>query len=118
MFAIQKKRDRAGIGRGQAQAHAYGGGLAGAVGSDHAKAFAGGNLKREVIDHERFAVMLCQTLDAEEDSAHRSIVIQGVVPGRRAAFGLAQPVSAGRVLVFVTAELVRRNLQRRRVSCT
>ena len=42
---------RAAVGRGEPQAHADGGGLAGAVGADHAEAFAGCDLEREVVDH-------------------------------------------------------------------
>jgi hypothetical protein len=47
----------------QAQAHAQRGGFARTVGADHAKAFAGLNVERQVIDHRGVAVALDQMFD-------------------------------------------------------
>jgi hypothetical protein len=58
--------DAAAVGRGQAQAHADGGGLAGAVRADHAQAFAGRDLERQVVDHGGVAVALAQVAGVEQ----------------------------------------------------
>ena len=55
-----QRLDRAAIGHRQPQAHANGGGLASAVGANHAQAFAGGNVKRQVIHHGGGAIALGQ----------------------------------------------------------
>ncbi|MCY1356762.1 hypothetical protein D9M69_432230 [compost metagenome] len=64
---LQAQRlDAAAIGRGEAQAHADGGGLARAVRPDHAQALAGRDLEREVVDDRGLAVALAQPTDLEQ----------------------------------------------------
>ena len=57
---------RAGVGRHQAEAHAQRGGLAGAVGADHAQALAGRDRERQVVDDALAVVVLDEAVDAKQ----------------------------------------------------
>jgi hypothetical protein len=62
--------DAARVGYRQAQAHADGGGLARAVGADHAQAFAGRNGKRQVVHDRHVTVALAQVLRFKQGGCH------------------------------------------------
>ncbi len=74
ILAVRKISDLAGVRRGQAQAHADGGGFSGAVGADHAQAFAGRNLEGQVVHDHRAAVVFGQAPDLEKGRVHAAIV--------------------------------------------
>ena len=50
------------------------GGLASPVGTDHAQAFAGFDVKTQVIDHGLVAVALDQVVDRQQRVRHAGIV--------------------------------------------
>jgi hypothetical protein len=62
--------DAARVGYRQAQAHADAGGLARAVGADHAQAFAGRNGKRQVVHDRHVTVSLAQVLRFKQGGCH------------------------------------------------
>jgi len=69
---------------GQAQAHAQRGGFARAVGADHAQAFAGLDVERQVVHHRGVAVAFDQMFNRKQWGVHARIVPAGSRPfGRR-----------------------------------
>ena len=78
--------DAADIRRRQPQAHADGGGLARAVGADHAQAFARRDAERHAIHHARIAIGLGEITHIEQrrGSGHEA----AIVPARRADGGV------------------------------
>ena len=58
------------IGLRQAQAHAQRGGFARTVGADHAQAFTGLDVERQVVDHRGVAIAFDQVFDREQRGFH------------------------------------------------
>ena len=65
-----KKLNLAPIRHGQPQAHADGGGFAGAIGANHAQAFAGGDVERHLIHHRGIAITLAQIFGLKQGLCH------------------------------------------------
>ena len=82
--AEAKGADAARIGLGLAQAHAQRGGLASAVGTDHAQAFTGGNVEAQVVDHGVAAIVFEQVLDVKKRFGHGVIGAEARIFASRA----------------------------------